>query len=82
MYELHDYRFSMILQGGWEGDVWALGGRVFGKPGFDSGDFIHVSTPVAYDPVSEVVTTRSGSKYKLVNPEILDTIERGGYSTH
>lgn len=91
MYELHNYRFTMFMRGGCKSDIWGLSGNAFGNPRLDSRHTSFVSCPVEYDHENEIVTTTSGSKYKLVNPaapkdeivkEILDVIERGGYSLH
>lgn len=90
VFELHNYRFTMHMLGGFQNDVWALSGNVYGKPGFGPGEFLFTSTPVAYDSDTDVVTTYSGSRYKLVNPavkkdevvrDILNAIENG-YERH
>lgn len=90
MMELHDYRFGMNMIGGFRNDVWALCGRVYGRKGFKNGDHIYVSTPTSLDEENEILTTYSGSQYKLVNPsgdktkiftEIKTAIEKG-YSRH
>lgn len=88
MFELHNYRFMMLL--GFGQDLWTLHGRVFGRyPEYFDGEPIHVSTPVHLDRDHEILTTHSGSKYKLMNPdgnkedifdEIEETIQRGCYT--
>lgn len=89
MYELHDYRFMMHIRGG--GDLWCLSGKVHGRPGFDPDERVLVSHPTSYDAENDVITTYSGSKYKLVDPavpkeeivgEILNAIKNGGYEVH
>ena len=91
MMELHNYGFSMTLRGGYHNDVWMLSGNVYGRIGYNPGDKIHVSTPRHFDEENEIVTTYSGSKYKLINPngnkdeifkEIKNVIRRGYYSRH
>lgn len=89
IYELHNYRFLMHMRGGYMGDLWMLHGYVYGKPGFEPGDGVFVSTPQSLD--GDILTTYSGSHYKLVNPdgdeedikaEINDVIKQGKYSRH
>lgn len=89
MTELHDYRFAMYMRIG--GDVWGLWGRVYGHPTFADGQEIMVSVPRVFDEVNMVITTYSGSKYKLVNcaawdvavhQEIRSVIKRGDYTYH
>lgn len=86
MYELHDYRFGMMMGGG--RDIWGLTGKVYGHPHVKPGSFRMVSTPTAFDEANEIVTTTSGSVYKLINPagdkkkifdEISEVMIRGSY---
>lgn len=87
MYELHEARYQMILRG--QGDVWALHGHVHNHPKFEPHHYIAISTPVEFDPETNVVTTKSGSEYKLVDgfdPAIIEQltqdIDNGGYEIH
>lgn len=89
IYELHNYRFSMNMRGGYMGDLWMLGGQVYGKPGFEDGGQIFVSVPQSLD--GDIMTTYSGSHYRLVNAggdedeikdEINEVIKQGKYSRH
>ncbi len=73
------------------GDMWALGGNVVGNPKFPTGKHIMTSVPVAFDEANDVMTTTSGSKYKimsydvdrdLVVAQIKKDIANGGYEIH
>jgi hypothetical protein len=46
-------------------DLWKLTGLVVGHKSFMDGDEISVSQPVHFNRKEMVVTTKSGSKYKL-----------------
>ncbi len=65
VYELYNWSYRMNMGCGI--DVWGLCGTVFGKPGFEDGSFMWTSCPVEFDEINMIVTTYSGSKYKLMN---------------
>jgi len=89
MYEIYNVRYNMVLSGG--GDIWALGGNVVGHPRFETGKHVMPSNPVEFDEVNDVLTTTSGSKYKIMSygvdrdsvvAQIKKDILNGGYEVH
>lgn len=86
--KLFDAQFRMQFGPGSKGDTWMLYGQVWGHPRFPDGDSVHISTPVSYDKETKLLSTVSGRTYRLIEPsakveqEIVEVIERGGYSTH
>lgn len=68
--------------------MWALHGHVHNHPKYGTHHFISVSTPRAFDPETNVVTTKSGSQYQLIDfapgtiEQIQKDIESGGYEIH
>lgn len=82
MKELHNWKYIVEFCGGY--DRWRLSG--INQDGKD----IVTSTPVAFDSMEKIVTTKSGSQYKLINCAaneeeqiryILEDVERG-HSLH
>ena len=80
--EMYDVRYSMMLCGG--GDIWRFQGIIDGETRW-------TSCPVHYDRESRILTTRSGSRYQLVNfdgneQQIIEQIEtdikHGGFEIH
>lgn len=65
MFELHNWRYRVLMSIG--GDRWGLSGRIFGNPKFPEGSENFTSTPKEFDEINMIVTTYSGSKYKLIN---------------
>lgn len=59
-----------------------LSGAVTGHPRFEDGERITTSPIVGFDPDTQIVTTRSGSQYKLgldVSPSYLQWLREQGY---
>lgn len=63
MYQLENWRYHVRMQCG--GDVWAISGQVVDRPGWQPYSQITISQPVNFDEQNMVVTTYSGSQYKL-----------------
>lgn len=79
---MYDARYTMQL--GCGSDVWRFQGTVDGETRW-------TSAPVHYDRENRILTTRSGSKYQLVNfdgneDQIVEQIEKdinkGGFEIH
>ena len=82
------YRVSYLMEMGFGVDVWRIHGFYNDRP-------IYTSRPVAFDEDNLVITTFSGSKYKICSwnenckyihdlfiEQIKKDIINGGYETH
>lgn len=86
---LYEARYMHELRGG--GDPWRLTGKVTNHPGHADGDIVYLSTPIAYNKLTNRLETASGRKYHIVNfgakqeeviKQIEDDIRNGGYEVH
>lgn len=82
IYELQDYHFRLV----YNDRLW-LTGKVYGRPGYENGSSVYLSTPKSLD--GDILTTYSGSRYRLINAggieeviraEINKVISQGHYS--
>lgn len=88
MYQLFEARFGMEF--GCGVDVWRIFGKCTDHPSSRTGS-IMPSTPIEFNPETNVFKTISGSSYEIISysmdkekfiEEINECIEKKGYSRH
>lgn len=84
---LENWRYTVLMAGGFRGDSWRLTGNAYDHPDYANGHEVHTSTPVELDEVTLVVKTASGRTYQLCRcagkleeqlQYIREDIQRGG----